>query len=166
MSHSTPTLSLIWAMARNGVIGSNNTLPWRLPADLRYFRQITIGHPIIMGRKNHEDIGKPLPGRTNIVVTRQLAYTAPGCIVVYTVEQALDAAGVENEIFVIGGAEIYRQTLSNASKLYITEIDADIEGDTYFPEFDRTQWQEISRERHASDALNLYPYSFVVLERR
>lgn len=166
MSLPTPTLSLIWAMARNGVVGRNNTLPWRLPADLRYFRQITVGHPIIMGRKNHEDIGKPLAGRTNIVVTRQLAYTAPGCTVVYSVEQALDAAGVSGEIFVIGGADIYRQTLSVANKLYITEIDADIEGDTYFPDFDRTLWREISREPHASDALNHYPYSFVVLERR
>ncbi len=166
MNLRIPTLSLIWAMARNGVIGKNNTLPWRLPADLRYFRQLTTGHPIIMGRKNYEDIGKPLPGRTNIVVTRQKAFSAPGCSVVNSVEQALDAAGTGSEIFVIGGADIYRQTLNIANKLYITEIDADIEGDTYFPEFHRALWREVGRERHGSDALNPNSYSFVVLERR
>lgn len=152
-------------MARNGVIGRHNTLPWRLPADLRYFRQLTTGHPIIMGRKNYEDIGKPLPGRTNIVVTRQKGYSAPGCIVVNSVDQAIAAAGAVAEIFVIGGADIYRQTLAAADRLYITEIDADIEGDTYFPEFDRTQWREIRREGHGRDDLNPYPYSFVLLER-
>ncbi len=152
-------------MARNGVIGKNNTLPWRLPADLRYFRQLTTGHPIIMGRKNYEDIGKPLPGRTNIVVTRQGAYTAPGCIVVNSIEQALMAAAAADEVFVIGGADIYRQTLNAADRLYITEIDADIDGDTFFPEFDRSRWREVRRERHAADELNPYPYSFVLLER-
>lgn len=152
-------------MARNGVIGKNNTLPWRLPADLRYFRQLTTGHPIIMGRKNYEDIGKPLPGRTNIVVTRQGAYTAPGCIVVNSIEQALMTAAAADEVFVIGGADIYRQTLNAADRLYITEIDADIDGDTFFPEFDRSRWREVRRERHAADELNPYPYSFVLLER-
>lgn len=152
-------------MARNGVIGKNNTLPWRLPADLRYFRQLTTGHPIIMGRKNYEDIGKPLPGRTNIVVTRQRTYTAPGCIVVNSIEQALAAAGVDDEVFVIGGADIYRQTLDSADRLYITEIGADIEGDTFFPEFDRSQWHETRRDRHEPDEINPYPYSFVLLER-
>ncbi len=152
-------------MARNGVIGKNNTLPWRLPADLRYFRQLTTGHPIIMGRKNYEDIGKPLPGRTNIVVTRQRAYTAPGCIVVNSVEQALNAAAAADEVFVIGGADIYRQTFDAADRLYITEIDAAIDGDTFFPEFDRSQWREVRREQHAPDELNPYPYSFVLLER-
>ena len=166
MSQRTPTLSLIWAMARNSVIGKNNTLPWRIPADLRYFRQITTGHPIIMGRKNYEDIGKPLPGRTNIVVTRQKAYSAPGCCVVNSVEQALDTAGAGSEVFVIGGADIYRQMLDIANRLYITEIDADIEGDTYFPEFDRTLWREARRERHEADELNPHTYSFVLLEHR
>ena len=166
VSRHTPIISLIWAVARNGVIGKGNTLPWRLPADLRYFRACTTGHPIIMGRKNYEDIGKPLPGRRNIVVTRQPAYTAPGCTVVHSVEQALAAAGAEEEVFVIGGADIYRQTLDAADRLYITEIDADIEGDTYFPEFDRRLWREVRREGHAADASNPYPYSFVLLERR
>jgi dihydrofolate reductase len=152
-------------MARHGVIGKDNTLPWRLPADLRYFRQLTTGHHIILGRRNYEDIGKPLPGRINIVVTHQKAYTAPGCIVVNSIEQALAAASTDDEIFIIGGADIYRQTLSVADRLYITEIDADIEGDTYFPQFARNQWREVHREGHAQDAQNPYPYSFVRLER-
>ena len=159
-------ISLIWAMTRTGVIGKNNTLPWRLPADLQQFRRLTTGHHIIMGRKNYEDIGKPLPGRTNIVVTRQEGYTAPGCVVVHTVEQALKTAGQDTEIFIIGGAEIYRQTLSLAQRLYVTEIDVDIAGDVYFPDFDRSTWYEVSRVYHAPDAQNPYPYSFLLLERR
>lgn len=159
-------ISLIWAMARTGVIGRNNTLPWRLPADLQQFRRLTTGHHIIMGRKNHEDIGKPLPGRINIVITRQKDYSAPGCVIAHTVEQALEAARHDTEIFIIGGADIYRQTLSLAQRLYITEIDADIAGDVYFPDFDRFAWHEVSRVSHAPDVQNPYPYSFVLLERR
>ncbi len=159
-------ISLIWAMTRTGVIGKNNTLPWRLPADLQQFRRLTTGHHIIMGRKNYEDIGKPLPGRTSIVVTRQEGYAAPGCVVVHTVEQALKTAGQDTEIFIIGGADIYRQTLSIAQRLYVTEIDADIAGDVYFPDFDRSTWYEVSRAYHAPDAQNPYPYSFILLERR
>lgn len=166
MSADKPIISLIWAMARNRVIGKDNTLPWRLPADLQHFRRLTTGHHIIMGRKNYEDIGKPLPGRTSIIITRQPAYSAPGCVVAHSVAQALKAAGEDKEIFVIGGAEIYRQTLDIAQRLYITEIDADIEGDTYFPDFDRRLWREVSREQHAPDEKNAYPYSFIVLERR
>lgn len=164
MSQHTPTLSLIWAMAHRGVIGRHNTLPWRLPADLRYFRQVTTGHPVIMGRKNYEDIGKPLPGRTNIVVTRQQGYRAPGCTVVHSIEAALETARAQEEIFVIGGADIYRQTLPAAGRLYITEIDADIEGDTFFPAFDRRLWREVRSQRHAADALNPHPYRFVLME--
>ena len=158
-------ISLIWAMARTGVIGRNNTLPWRLPADLQQFRRLTTGHHIIMGRKNHEDIGKPLPGRINIVITRQEDYSAPGCVIAHTVEQALEAARRDTEIFIIGGADIYRQTLSLAQRLYITEIEADIAGDVYFPDFDRSAWHEVSRVSHAPDVQNPYPYSFVLLER-
>ena len=159
-------ISLIWAMTRTGVIGKNNTLPWRLPADLQQFRRLTTGHHIIMGRRNYEDIGKPLPGRTSIVVTRQQAYTAPGCVVVHTVEQALKAAEQDTEIFIIGGADIYRQTLPLAQRLYVTEIDADIAGDVYFPNFDHSAWYEVSRVGHAPDAQNPHPYSFILLERR
>ena len=152
-------------MARHGVIGKDNTLPWRLPADMRYFRQLTTGHHVIMGRKNYEDIGRPLPGRTNVVVTRQKVFAAPGCIVVNSMQQALDVSSADDEIFIIGGSDIYRQALTISDRLYITEIDADIEGDTYFPEFERNLWREVHRERHAQDALNPYPYSFVRLER-
>ena len=166
MTLKQPIISLIWAMARTGVIGKNNTLPWRLPADLRQFRRLTTGHHIIMGRKNYEDIAKPLPGRTNIVVTHQAGYAAPGCIVVHTVEQALKAAEQDTEIFIIGGAEIYRQMLDRAQRLYITEIDADIAGDVYFPDFDRSAWHETSRVSHMPDVHNPYPYCFILLERR
>lgn len=159
-------VSLVWAMARTGVIGINNTLPWRLPADLQQFRRLTTGHHIIMGRKNYEDIAKPLPERTNIVVTRQTGYAAPGCIVVHSVEQALKAAEHDTEIFIIGGADIYRQTLPLAQRLYITEIDADIAGDVYFPAFDRSAWYEASRACHGPDARNPYPYCFTLLKRR
>lgn len=166
MTSERPVISLIWAMTRTGVIGKNNTLPWRLPADLQQFRRLTTGHHIIMGRKNYEDIAKPLPGRTSIVVTRQDGYTAPGCVVVHSVEAALKAVGQDTEIFVIGGADIYRQTLSMAQRLYITEIDTDIAGDVYFPDFDRSAWREASRVSHMPDVRNPYPYSFILLERR
>lgn len=165
MSTNKPVISLVWAMSRNRVIGRNNTLPWRMPADLQHFRRLTTGHHIIMGRKNHEDIGKPLPGRTNIVLTQQPDYTAPGCLVVHSIEAALQVAREDSEVFVIGGAMIYEQTLDLADRLYITEINADIEGDTLFPEFDRSGWTETSREEHAADEKNPYPYRFVTLQR-
>ena len=152
-------------MSRNRVIGRNNTLPWRMPADLQHFRHLTTGHHIIMGRKNHEDIGKPLPGRTNIVLTQQTGYAAPGCLVVHSLQEALMAAKADNEVFVIGGAMIYSQTLDLADRLYITEIDADVDGDTLFPEFDRSSWTETSREEHPADEKNPYAYRFITLER-
>ena len=136
-----------------------------MPADLQHFRHLTTGHHIIMGRKNHEDIGKPLPGRTNIVLTQQTGYAAPGCLVVHSLQEALMAAKADNEVFVIGGAMIYSQTLDLADRLYITEIDADIDGDTLFPEFDRSSWTETSREEHPADEKNPYAYRFITLER-
>lgn len=157
-------LSFVVAMARNGVIGRDNQLPWRLPADLRHFKTVTMGKPIIMGRKTYDSIGRPLPGRTNIVVTRDPAYQAEGCLVVHSIEEALAAAGDAAEVMVIGGAEFYRQLLPRADRIYLTRIDAEFEGDTWFPELDPARWQERSREDHAPDADNPYPYSFVVLE--
>jgi dihydrofolate reductase len=157
-------LSFVVAMARNRVIGKDNGLPWRLPADLRHFKVITMGKPIIMGRKTFDSIGRPLPGRTNIVVTRDPAYQAEGCVVAHSIEAALAAAGEAEEVMIIGGADFYRQLLPRADRIYLTRIDAEIEGDTWFPELDAAQWRERSREDHVPDADNPYPYSFIVLE--
>lgn len=158
-------LSLIVAMAENHVIGRDNALPWRLPADLRHFRHITMGHPIIMGRKNFESIGRPLPGRTNIVVTRAKDFNAPGCLVVHSVDEALAAANTDPEPFIIGGAELYAQTLEQVQKIYLTLVHAAIPGDVRFPALQWDAWREKSRERHTSDAEHPFAYSFVTLER-
>ena len=159
-------VSLIAAMAENRVIGVNNELPWRLPADLKHFRALTTGHHVIMGRRNYESIGKPLPDRTNIVVTRNPDYRAPGCFVAHSLEQALARAQEDPEIFVIGGAEIYRQAFARADRLYLTLVRANIDGDTYFPSFDERQWREIGREPHGSDEKNPYAYMFVTYDRK
>lgn len=157
-------ISFVVAMARNGVIGKDNQLPWRLPADLRHFKAVTMGKPIIMGRKTYDSIGRPLPGRTNIVVTRDPAYQAEGCVVAHSIEAGLVAAGDAEEVMVIGGADFYRQLLSRADRIYLTLIDAEVEGDTWFPELDTARWHERSREDHVADADNPFPYSFIVLE--
>lgn len=153
-------------MAENRVIGANNALPWRLPADLKHFRRLTSGHHIIMGRRNYESIGKPLPDRTNIVVTRNTDYRAPGCLVRNSIEEALAAVRNDSEVFVIGGAEIYRQLLDRADRLYLTLIHSNIQGDTYFPEFNGHQWQEISRESHPADEANPHAYTFLTYARQ
>jgi dihydrofolate reductase len=163
-------ISLIAAMAQNRVIGKNNDLPWRLPDDMKFFMNTTKGHHVIMGRKNYDsllDKFKPLPDRTNIVVTRQQNLKAPGCLVVNSVDTALQIAREHNEqeAFVIGGAEIYALTLQGANRLYLTEINAAVEGDTYFPLFDKKQWKEISRKHHPVDEKHRYSFDFVVYER-
>lgn len=158
-------ISIIAALAENRVIGANNTLPWRLPNDLRHFRRLTTGHTVIMGRRNHESIGKPLPERTNIVITRNRAYRAPGCRVAHSLEEALAAAGDDPEVFVIGGAEIYREALPRADRMYLTLVHAEVPGDTFFPEFDWGEWREVTRAPHKADAQNPHAHSFVVLER-
>lgn len=164
-------LSVIVAAARNGVIGRNNALPWHLPEDLRYFKRVTMGKPIVMGRKTWESIGRPLPGRTNIVITRRPDYAAEGARVVGSLEEALslaeDIALIDgtDELLVIGGAEIYRAALPLASRLYLTEVHADVPGDAYLPEVDWAQWREVSRESFAASETNPYDYSFVVYER-
>jgi dihydrofolate reductase len=152
-------------MAENRVIGVDNSLPWRLPADLRHFRRLTTGHHVIMGRRNYESIGKPLPDRTNIVVTRNPSYRAPGCLVMHSLEAALASAQNDPEIFVIGGADIYRQALDRADRLYLTLVHAQVKGDTYFPSIDEKQWQEISRERHELDEKNPHACTFLVYDR-
>ncbi len=164
------TISIIVAMAANRVIGRNQTLPWRLPADLRFFKKTTMGKPVIMGRKTHESIGRPLPGRHNIVVSRTPGYRekAPGCTVVSSLEAALKTARSDNpeEVFIIGGATLYARALAFADRLYITFIDEPIEGDVFFPEIDFSHWQEISRDDHLPDEDNPHRYSFVLYERR
>lgn len=158
-------ISLIVAMDQNRVIGLNNQTPWRLPADLKYFKKTTMGKPIIMGRKTYESIGRPLPGRKNIIVTRNRHFKAEGCIVVHSIEDALSAAG-EGEVMVIGGAQLYEQLLPVADRLYVTLLETQFEGDTYFPEIDDEDWLEISREENKPSADIPFQYSFIVLERR
>lgn len=159
-------VSLIAAVAENGVIGRDNGLPWRLPSDLKHFRRLTTGHAVISGRRNYESIGRPLPERLNIVVTHRAGYHAAGCVVVHTLEDAFRAAGDRPEVFVIGGADLYAQTLDRAQRLHLTEVHAAVAGDTRFPEFDRSAWREVARERHEPDDRHAYAYSFVTLERR
>jgi dihydrofolate reductase len=163
-----PRLSLIVARADNGVIGRDNDLPWRLPADLKHFKRLTVGKPIIMGRKTFESIGKPLPGRHNIVVTRNAAWQAQGVTVVPNLAEAIAAAGFTpgarpEEIMVIGGAEIYAQALLFADRIYLTEVHAAPEGDTHFPALD-DRWHETARETHPPQG-DQPGYSFVTLER-
>ena len=161
-----PRVSLIVAMAKNRVIGANNTLPWHLPADLKHFKALTTGHHIVMGRKTFDSIGKPLPGRTSVVITRNADYFVPGVIVTNSLEAALSACGADKEIFVIGGAEIFAQALGFADTLYITEIKRDVAGDVSFPEFDKTEWQEISREMHHQETPEPLEYHFVEYRRK
>ncbi|TQV70853.1 dihydrofolate reductase [Denitrobaculum tricleocarpae] len=169
MGSSAPRLAMIWAMSENRVIGRDNALPWRLSADLKYFKAVTMGKPVIMGRRTFESIGRPLPGRTNIIVTRQPDYRAEGIVVVNDVDAAIaegrlaaEATGAD-EIMVIGGAEIYALMLNRAQRLYITEISGQFDGDAFFPEFDPEGWLETSREQHGSNEDGQPAHSFVVL---
>lgn len=161
---SAPRISLIAAMAANRVIGVNNTLPWRLPADLAHFKALTMGHHIVMGRKTYESLGKPLPGRTSVIITRDAAFAAPGCVVAHSIADAVAACAGDEEIFFIGGAELYRQALPLADRLYLTEIQVKAEGDAWFPEFDRAAWLESSRDPHRPDEKNPHAYDFVVYD--
>ena len=157
-------ISLIAAMDKNRVIGNkDNALPWRLPADLKHFKNITLGKPIIMGRKTFESIGRPLPERTNIIITRNKKYRAPGCVVVSSPEDALRVAGNAKEIMVIGGAEIFAKFYPLAKRMYLTLIDAEFEGNVYFPEWDPAEWHEVTREPHEPDEKNPYKYTFITL---
>lgn len=153
-------------MDRNRVIGDkNNALPWYLPADLKRFRSVTLGKPIIMGRKTHESIGRPLPERKNIIITRNENFEAPECIVVHSAKDAIKAAGGAPEIMVIGGAEIFAQFLPLAKKLYFTLVDEEFSGTIYFPPWNQEEWKETFREEHDSDEKNPYSYTFVTLEK-
>ena len=164
MSETSPIIAIIAAMARNGVIGNANTLPWSLPADLQHFRELTWGKPIIMGRKTAESLGKALPGRENIVISRQTDLTLPGMEIVHDLDEAL--AGHHGEVLVIGGAEIYRQAIPRAGIMYLTMLDAEFEGDTMFPAYVHDDWEQIDEACHPADQKNPYPYRFVTLCRR
>ncbi len=159
-------ISLIVARSDNGVIGRDRKLPWRLPADLRHFKTTTMGKPVIMGRRTWESIGKPLPGRTNIVLTREPGYTTAGCLAAHSLDEGLELAGEAPEIMIIGGEAVYREALPKASRIYLTEVHATVEGDAFFPELDTDEWQETRRDEHAADETVAFDYSFVTLERR
>lgn len=157
-------LSLIWAMDRNRVIGKDNKLPWRLPAEMAYFREVTMGHTVVMGRRTFESIGKPLKGRRNVILTRNRSYRQPDCEVAHDVEEVLARFGGET-LFIIGGAQVYRAFLPYAEKLYVTVIDHAFDGDETFPEFDLSEWTLISERPGPTDVDNPYPFTFQVFER-
>ncbi len=158
-------ISLIVAMAANRAIGLNNKMPWHLSADLKKFKKITMGSPILMGRKTYESIGRPLPGRDNIIISRNSAYQQPGCIVFNNIEKALASCQQHDEVFVIGGAAFYKPMLPIADKLYLTEIHKIFKADTYFPVINRDEWRETAREEISDDPAVDFSYSFIVLER-
>jgi len=167
-------ISLIVAMARNRVIGRDNKMPWHLPEDLRYFKRVTLNKPVIMGRNTFESIGKPLVQRSNFIVSRNPQYQVDGAIVVHSLGQALQMCSdlfdtiqpeAESEVMIIGGAQIYEQSLALAQRMYLTEVHADLEGDASFPDFDKKQWREVSREDHKACDKNPYDYSFLILEK-
>lgn len=159
-------LSLIVAMAQNRTIGVNNTLPWRCPEDLKHFKALTMGHHMIMGRKTFDSIGKPLPGRTTVIVTRNTELQVEGCLVAHSLEAALSLCAGDGEAFIVGGAELYAQALPLVETMYITEIQQEVEGDAHFPEFDMQQWQEVSRDIRTQDSPQPLTYHFVTYRRR
>jgi len=161
-----PHIALVAAMGRNRVIGLGNRLPWHLPADMRHFRTLTLGKAILMGRKTYESIGKPLAGRTNIVVTQDRRFHPAGVQVAHSIDEALALTQDEREVMVIGGASFYGQLLPRARRLYLTQIDHAFEGDAFFPAWEPADWREAAREDHGADDANRYPYSFITLERR
>ncbi|MBT2664399.1 dihydrofolate reductase [Bacillus sp. ISL-4] len=160
-------ISLIVAMDQNRVIGKNNELPWHLPADLQYFKKVTMGHPIIMGRKTFESIGRVLPGRENVIVTRNQGFKAEGCVVLHDIEQIKTFADSrDEEVFVIGGAEIFKEILPVTDRLYITEIHETFEGDTFFPVIDENQWDKISSSPGSIDEKNRFAHDFIILQKK
>jgi dihydrofolate reductase len=163
---SRSRVAIIAAVARNGVIGRRNRMPWHLPEDLKRFKRLTLGHAVIMGRRTFESIGKPLAGRSNIVVTRSPDWTRPGCHAARSLEAALAAVHDREDAFVIGGAEIYALAFPLARRLYMTEIERDFEGDAFFPQFDRSRWREVSRESRVLGGAGGFSYHFVAYDSR
>ena len=160
------TISLVVAASINNVIGRDGGLPWHLPDDLRHFKRLTTGKPIVMGRRTFESIGRPLPDRRNIVMTRDPDYTAPGCDVATSVSDVLDLVGGADEVMIIGGGQVYRDFLARADRIYLTRVQAQLEGDTYFPEIDEAAWELVSSERHAAGEEHGYAFDLMVFERR
>ena len=158
-------ISIIVAASENNAIGNQGELPWRLPDDLKRFKAVTMGKPIVMGRKTWDSIGRPLPGRQNIVITRQPDFSAEGCDVVASVQEAIAIAGDVDEIMVIGGSQIYELALPLARRLYLTRVHAEVEGDAFLPTIDETQWRLVSDESHAADERHEFSFSFRILER-
>lgn len=158
-------ISLICATSQNGIIGHNGQIPWHLSADLRRFKRLTMGHPIIMGRKTYQSIGRPLPGRTNIVVTRQPDFQAEGCLIAHSVEEALALVAGDEEIFITGGTAIYQAGLAYADRIYLTVVHHDFAGDTPLFDFDQALWQQVSREDFEPDEKNPYHYSYLLFEK-
>lgn len=161
-----PLISLVAAMAENGTIGRDNGLPWRLADDLKRFKALTMGKLLLMGRKTYESIGRPLPGRTSLVLTRDREWRAEGVVVVRSLGQALGIARDAEELMAIGGAEIYRLLMPFARRIYLTLVHAEIPGDTFFPDFDPTQWADVECHSYPADERNAYPFTFVTLERK
>jgi dihydrofolate reductase len=162
---SPMTISLIAAVANNNVIGKDNQLIWHLPADLKHFKTITMGHTVVMGRKTYESMMKPLPGRTNVVITRQQNYHPEGVIIKPSLEDALKDLKVE-EVFIIGGGEIFKQAMALANKIYLTQIHADFDGDAFFPEINPNEWIKTEEENHLKDEKNPYDYTYITYDRK
>jgi dihydrofolate reductase len=162
----TPVVTLVVAAATGGVIGHDGRMPWHLPADLAHFKRVTMGKPIVMGRKTYASIGRALPGRLNVVVTRDRAFRADGVAVAHSLDDALAACGEAAEVMVIGGGEIYAAALPLASRIHLTEVHATVEGDTRFPALNPAEWQEVARATRPADERTVHPLSFVTLERR
>lgn len=158
-------ISIIVAMAQNNAIGINNTLPWRCPEDLKHFKALTMGHHMIMGRKTFDSIGKPLPGRTTVVVSRNRELKIEGCIVAHSLNEAITACAGDDEIFIVGGAELYSQALPLANKMYLTEIQQEISGDAFFPAFDLDEWSEVAREQRSQEIPQPLAYHFITYQR-
>jgi len=153
-------------MSRNRVIGANNRIPWRLPDEQQLFKKLTMGHHIVMGRKTYESIGRLLPGRTTVIVSRQRGYAVPGAIVAHSLKDAMNAAARDEELFVIGGAELFREALPIADRLHLTIVDAEPSGDTFMPEIDLSVWQLISTAQHPADDRHVHGYSYALYEKR
>ena len=162
----TSRISLIVAMARNRVIGADNKIPWHLPNELKLFKSLTMGHHIVMGRRTYESIDRLLPGRTTVIVTRQKDYSVPGAIVAHSIREALDACGGDDEIFVIGGADLFRETLPIADRIYLTVVDAEPRGDTFMPDMEMDEWKETSAQSFAPDEKHAHAYRFTVYDRK